>query len=111
MSSGRSRSNGFLIDQEDVFYLRHDEVRAALEELRLFWSTGGAGAPRGPAYWPPIVERRKVIYEAMREWVPPPALGPAPDAITEPITVMLWGITGERIQDWLGPPKAPAGAC
>jgi pyruvate,water dikinase len=94
--------NGFLTDQEDVFFLRHDEVRAALEELRLFWSTGGAGAPRGPAYWPPIVERRKSVYEAMREWVPPLALGPVPEAITEPITVMLWGITGERIQGWLG---------
>ena len=39
----------------------------ALLELRR------AGARSGPAYWPPIVERRKAIYEAMRRWVPPPA--------------------------------------
>ena len=45
----------------------------------------------------------------MREWAPPPALGPAPDAITEPITVMLWGITGERIQDWLGSSEGAGG--
>jgi pyruvate,water dikinase len=91
----------FLADEEDVFYLRHDEVREALVELRLHWSSGGAGAPRGPRYWPPIVERRKAIYEAMREWAPPPALGPVPETITDPTAVMLWGITDERIEEWL----------
>ena len=92
---------GFLADEEDVFYLRHDEVREALVELRLYWSSGGAGAPRGPRYWPPIVERRKSIYEAMREWAPPPALGRVPETITDPTAVMLWGITDERIRAWL----------
>jgi pyruvate, water dikinase len=80
---------GFLEDREDVFFLRHGEIRSALEELRLDWSSGGAGAARGPGYWPPIVERRKSIYEAMRSWRPPPALGPVPEEITEPMTVML----------------------
>jgi pyruvate,water dikinase len=92
---------GFLADQEDVFYLRHDELREALEELRLTWSSGGAGIARGPSYWPPIVARRKAIYEAMRTWAPPPALGQIPETITDPITVMLWGITDDRIQEWL----------
>ena len=64
---------------EDVFYLRHDEVRSALEELRLWWSSGGAGVARGPEHWPQIVARRKTIYEAMRQWPPPPALGRVPD--------------------------------
>jgi len=93
--------HGFLVEGEDVFYLRHDEVRAALEELRLDWSSGGAGVARGPRYWPPIVERRKSIYEAMCGWAPPLALGRVPDEITDPITVMLWGITNERLQEWL----------
>ena len=91
----------FLADPEDVFLLRHDEVRSALEELRLHWSSGGEGVPRGPAYWPRIVERRKTIYDALRRWAPPPALGQAPEAITEPATIMHWGITTERVQDWL----------
>jgi len=95
--------HGFLADVEDVFYLRHDEVRSALEELRLWWSSGGAGLARGPEYWPPLVERRKPIYEAMRRWSPPPALGRVPEDVTEPITVMLWGITSERVQEWLSP--------
>ena len=65
------------------------------------WSSGGAGAARGPSYWPPIVERRKSIYEAMRAWAPPPALGRVPEAITDPSAIMLWGITDERVQEWL----------
>jgi len=93
--------HAFLADQEDVFFLRYDEVRAALEELRLQWSSGGAGRARGPSYWPPIVERRKSIYEAMRRWAPPPALGLAPEVVTEPVLIMHWGITAERVRDWL----------
>jgi pyruvate,water dikinase len=92
--------HGFLADPEDAFYLRHDELREALEELRVDWSTG-AGAPRGPLYWPPVVERRKSIHEAMRAWSPPPALGRTPERITDPITVMLFGITTERVREQL----------
>ena len=91
----------FLTDQEDIFYLRSDEVRSALDELRLDWSTAGAGAPRGPGHWPPIVERRKVTYEALCTCTSPPALGAVPESITEPATIMLWGITPERVQEWL----------
>ena len=92
---------GFLPEQEDVFYLRHDELRQALEELRLDWSSAGAGAARGRDYWPLIVERRRSIHEAMQEWTPPPALGRGPETVTDPVTVMLWGITEERVRDWL----------
>ena len=93
----------FLGDQEDVFFLQPDEVRSALVELRQSWSSGYSGAARGPTHWPPIVARRRSIYEAMREWSPPPALGRMPEEITEPMTQMLWGITRERVQDWLSP--------
>jgi pyruvate,water dikinase len=99
--------HAFLADPEDVFFLRHDEVRSALDELRLTWSAGGGGVARGPAYWPPIVERRKAIFESLRRWSPPPALGQAPEAVTEPVTIMHWGITTERVQEWL---KSSTGA-
>jgi pyruvate, water dikinase len=94
-------AHAFLANPEDVFFLRHEEVRVALEELRLLWSSGGAGVPRGPTYWPPIISRRKAIYEALRRWSPPPALGQAPEEVTEPVTIMHWGITTERVHDWL----------
>jgi pyruvate,water dikinase len=38
--------------------------------------------------------------DAMRKFTPPPALGAVPDAITEPMTIMLWGITTERVREW-----------
>ena len=37
----------------------------------------------------------------MRRWSPPPALGRVPDDVTEPFTVIFWGITTERVQEWL----------
>ena len=100
----------FLDDPEDVFFLRHEEVRVALEELRLQWSSGGAGVPRGPTYWPPIISRRKRIHEALRRWAPPPALGHAPEVVTEPVTIMHWGITTERVQEWLSSSATTEGA-
>jgi pyruvate, water dikinase len=95
--------SGMLRDGEDVFYLRHDEIRSALEDLRLWWSSGAEVAPHGREHWPPIVERRRTMYEAMRGWSPPNALGRAPERVTEPMTVILWGITTERIDEWLSP--------
>src|SRR4029077_8644983 len=93
-------TNSFLADVEDVFLLRHDEVRSALEDLRLAWSSGPP--PRhGPSHGPTIVARRAEIYDAMRRWSPPPALGRIPEEITDPLTVMLWGITTERLEEWL----------
>jgi pyruvate,water dikinase len=46
------------------------------------------------------VAERKRIMEAMRGWSPPPALGAVPESITEPMTIMLWGITTERVKEW-----------
>ncbi len=95
--------HGFLEDAEDVFCLRQDEVRCALDELRLWWSAGYAGVPRGPLRWPEVVARRKAMLEAMSRWPAPPAVGRDPGEITDPITVMLWGITTARVRDWLAP--------
>ncbi|HEY2600629.1 MAG TPA: PEP-utilizing enzyme [Thermoleophilaceae bacterium] len=90
--------HGFLEHEDDLFYLQRHEVNDALVDLRLAWAAGSVG--RGPGYWPPVVERRKQIMQAMRGWSPPPALGAVPEAITEPMTIMLWGITTERVREW-----------
>jgi len=88
----------FLDEAEDIFYLQRHEVSDALVDLRLAWAAGSEG--RGPGYWPPVVTARKRIMEAMRRFTPPPALGAVPEAITEPMTIMLWGITTERVREW-----------
>ena len=103
-------SRRFLAVADDVFYLRHDEVREALHELRLAWSSGDAGAPTGPGRWPEVVERRKSIHEAQRRWVPPLAVGTPPEVITDPVTIMLFGVTPERVQGWLASAGGPAAA-
>ncbi len=90
--------HGFLEDGEDVFQLSRHEVASALDELALTWATGGV--PLGPQHWPPIVARRKQILERLAEWTPPPALGVTPEAVTDPMTIMLWGVTTERVREW-----------
>ncbi|MGZ4414317.1 MAG: PEP-utilizing enzyme [Gaiellaceae bacterium] len=90
--------HGFLDTGEDVFQLSRYEVASALDELLLTWATGGE--PRGPGYWPPIAARRKELLARLGEWTPPPALGVTPDAITDPMTIMLWGVTTDRVRDW-----------
>src|SRR5260370_10011733 len=53
--------------------------------------------------------RRKGIMNALRQWSPPPALGVPPEVITEPFTVMLWGITSDSVRQWLGGAQADGG--
>jgi len=90
--------NDFIEDSEDVFQLSRYEVASALDELVLTWATGGL--PLGPKHWPPIAARRKEILRKLGEWTPPPAVGVTPDAVTDPMTIMLWGVTTERVQEW-----------
>jgi pyruvate, water dikinase len=89
---------GVLPEADDLFYLQRHEVLDALTDLRLAWAAGSE--PRGAGYWSEIVAERKRIMEAMRAFAPPPALGAVPETITEPMTIMLWGITTERIREW-----------
>jgi phosphohistidine swiveling domain-containing protein len=91
-------SFGFLEDGEDIFQLGRHEVSVALDELILTWATGGQ--PLGPQHWPPIVARRKQLLERLGKWTPPPALGVAPAEVTDPMTIMLWGVTTERVREW-----------
>lgn len=91
---------GFAEDVEDIFYLRRDEIPVALFDMSSAWAVGTSA--RGPKYWPREVKRRKGIVQALRQWTPPPALGVPPEVVTEPFTIMLWGITSESINAWLG---------
>jgi pyruvate,water dikinase len=93
-------AHGFLADGEDIFFLSRFEVTQAMEELTLTWGTGGK--PLGPEHWPTIVARRKELLQRLEEWTPPPALGAIPEAVNDPMVVMLWGVTAERLAEWAG---------
>ncbi len=91
---------GFLAEPNDIFYLRRDEVPTALWDYCSSWAVGRPA--RGPTYWPPRVAARRRIVTALGRRRPPPALGPAPTQVTEPFTIMLWGVTDESVSAWLG---------
>lgn len=90
---------GFWDDEEDIFFLRRAEVEEAIVDLQMAWAAGGK--PQGGYHWPEIIKRRKEIYAALSNWNPPPALGPVPGEVNEPLTIMLWGITPETVERWL----------
>ena len=100
-------AHDFLDDREDVFYLHRNEIYSALYDLNIGWATGTEA--RGVTYWRPEVARRKRIREVLKANPPLPALGVPPEFITEPLTVMLWGITQESVQEWLGVEGADGG--
>lgn len=90
---------GFWKNEDDIFYLRRSEVVDAVIDLEAAWSHGTEA--QGPSYWPAVVEKRTKIYHALAAWNPPPALGPVPEDVSEPLTIMLWGITPETVDRWL----------
>jgi pyruvate, water dikinase len=89
-----------LLAADDVFHLRHVEVEDALADVMLAWASGGTEL--GARHWQPIVAERKRIVEALSGWSPPPALGAVPEALNDPAVKMLWGITQDTIETWLG---------
>ncbi len=99
---------GFWHDTDDIFLLRVDELDACLRDLLASWATGTEA--RGPHRWPREIARRASIIEACAAATPPPALGVPPAAVTEPFTVMLWGVTTESLCEWLADSCRPADA-
>lgn len=98
---------GFWPEPNDMFYLRRDEVRETLFDYVNGWMVGAPAI--GPSHWPAEVERRRGIVDALSTARPQPALNTPPEVITEPFTLMLWGITDDQIQNWLGKSDVPEG--
>ncbi|MBN9622913.1 MAG: PEP-utilizing protein mobile subunit, partial [Actinobacteria bacterium] len=90
---------GYFAEPGDIWYLHRYEVSGALWDLLTGWATE---TPDGRAHWTREIAERKRILAALNEWSPPPALGAVPDSMTEPFTVMLWGVNDDTIQRWLG---------
>lgn len=90
--------HGFIEDVEDVWYLKRAEIKDALWDLVTAWATGSKA--RGPLVWPKEVVWRKQTMEKFRKWTPPDAMGQVPETITEPFTIVLWGITSESMSHW-----------
>ncbi|WP_029705125.1 PEP-utilizing enzyme [Arthrobacter sp. TB 26] len=102
------QAEGFWTEPDDLLYLSRNEVRDVLFDLVANWGVGAEG-PIGPVVWPEEIERRRKIVDALKTARPAPALNTPPESITEPFTRMLWGITTEQVQQWLGEGEAVEG--
>lgn len=89
---------GVLAEVEDIFQLHHTEVDQALSDVMLAWAAGTK--PLGSAHFGPIIAERKRMLEVLRDWSPPPAIGPVPEALNDPAVRMLWGVTAETLATW-----------
>ena len=83
---------------DDIFLLRREEVDVALWDTVASWASGRPARNR----WPDEIARRRQLLAACAASSPPAVLGTAPTTITEPFTVMLWGMTSESIRHWVG---------
>jgi phenol phosphorylase subunit alpha len=101
------KTAGFLEDREDIWYLKRGEIRDALWDYVTSWATGVRG--RGISYWPREIEWRKGVIEKFQAWSPPSALGTPPEVVTEPFTIVLWGVTTDVLKGWLESMEAEAG--
>jgi pyruvate, water dikinase len=90
---------GFWRNPDGLFFLSRNEVREALFDYCSAWAVGVD--PIGPKYWPQRVDRRQKVMAALALERPQPALNEPPEVVTEPFTIMLWGITTDRINSWL----------
>jgi pyruvate,water dikinase len=91
---------GFLETAEDMFYLNRFELDTALFDVVDSWAIGVPA--RGKKRWQAEIARRRPIVAALQAASAPPAYGIPPQQVTDPFAVMNYGVTTERVQDWLG---------
>lgn len=93
------KDEGFWKNDDDMFFLNRNEVRDVLWDYSSSWAIGVA--KRGDDIWPEEIERRRKLHAALSAERPQPALNNPPEVITEPFTIMLWGITSDAVQRWV----------
>jgi pyruvate,water dikinase len=100
--------NGMLAEVDDIFMFNRYEIPEILTELSTGWALGVDIPLRGD-YYKSKARKRKKILEAARNWTQPPALGVPPEEVAEPFTIMLWGITTDKVKEWLKGADVTAG--
>lgn len=87
---------GFWDGEDGMFFLKRSEVRDMIWDYVNGWASGCE--PVGTGIWPAVVEKRRKMIDVLGQNAPVPALNNPPESITEPFTIMLWGITDEAIE-------------
>ncbi len=92
--------NGMINEVDDIFMFNRYEVPELLTEVVTGWALG-VDIPLRSDYYKAKVDKRRKILKASIEWNPIPALGVPPEEVAEPFTIMLWGVTTDKVQEWL----------
>ena len=91
---------GMIDEPNDLFMFNRYEIPELLAETATGWALG-VDIPMRSGYYKTKAAKRKKILEAARSWNPSPALGVPPEEVAEPFTIMLWGVTTDRVKEWL----------
>jgi pyruvate,water dikinase len=97
---------GMLNEVDDIFMFTRYEIPEILNELSTGWALGVNIPLRGDFYKAKAKKRRKIL-DAAKKWMAMPALGIPPKEVAEPFTVMLWGVTTDKVNEWLKSVAAP----
>jgi pyruvate,water dikinase len=92
--------NGMINEVDDIFMFSRYEIPEILTEVSTGWALGVDIPLRGD-YYKAKAGKRKKILKAAGEWNPTPALGVPPEEVAEPFTIMLWGVTTDKVKEWL----------
>ena len=98
--------SGALNETDEIFMFHRFEVPKLIEDVTTCWALG-EGVPM--LSWAEKAQKRRKILQAAASWSPSPALGQAPEEVAEPFTVMLWGITNDKVDAWLKGSSAEPG--
>jgi pyruvate,water dikinase len=93
-------NRGLLKEVDDIFMFHRYEIPEMLTEVATGWALG-VNIPLRGDYYKAKAAKRKKILDAARKWTQPPALGVPPEEVAEPFTIMLWGITTDKVKEWL----------
>jgi pyruvate,water dikinase len=91
---------GFLQEVGEIFYINHFELEQVLFDVIESWAIGVPA--RGVQHWRSEIKDRRRIMAALRAAPPAPAYGIPPKEVTDPFAIMNYGVTTERVTDWLG---------
>ena len=95
-----------LNEVDDIFMFNRYEIPELLTEVATGWALGVDIPVRGDFYKTKAQKRRNIL-KAAGEWNPTPALGIPPEEVAEPFTIMLWGVTTDKVKEWLKGVSAP----
>jgi len=85
-------------EAEDIWFFKRYELDEVVFDVCQAW---GVGIPVKNIYWKDKVAKRKAMWEKLCEHTPITLLGVFPEEeFSDPSTVMLWGITKERLEEW-----------